>query len=161
MYGHNRRITELCASTLKKIKLGDTVGVDVTGPAYVVAPDDNGNPAMQVGWIVTVWLKHNVLLDAPDVGVCIPLRGVLPPDGAFEQVTKLLLDQARELRIKMANVPAEPDRVKLPAPEPARDPVKPRMRESHFKSDPKTRFGPSADDKALADWEGDGGNGNK
>lgn len=141
IYSHHKRIYEMCNHKFQELRLTDKGGVDVTGPGYVVAPDDNGNPSLQVGWTVTVWLKHNKLIGEPDLGVMVPLRGVLPPDLAFNQVVGMLLENARDLRAKMsepqapppdAKVPAKSERPKLEAPK--RKPAKPRPRDSHFPS---------------------------
>src|ERR1039457_7206642 len=93
MIDHAKRIREVFKGELNKIKLGDTVGFAVDGPAYV--PSQQG---ITVGWLIMVTLKHNVLLGQPDLGVSVPVMGVLPPDEVFRQGAAYILEEARKLR---------------------------------------------------------------
>jgi hypothetical protein len=88
-----KRIRELFRSELDRLKLGDSVGFAVDGPAYV--PSQQG---ITVGWLILVTLKHNKLLGQSDIGVTVPVMGVLPPDDVFRKGAAVILEEARKLR---------------------------------------------------------------
>lgn len=104
MIDQAKRIRELFKSELDKIKLSDTVGFAIEGPSYV--PSQKG---ITMGWVAMVTLKHNILLGQDDIGVTVPIMGVLPPDDIFQKGAAYILDEARKLRHEMStgNVSAD------------------------------------------------------
>jgi hypothetical protein len=98
-----KRIRELFKAELDRIKLGDTVGFAVDGPCYVPSPQGIG-----VGWLILITLKHNVLLGQSDIGVTVPVMGVLPPDDVFRKGASVILEEARKMR-EQANHPDSVD----------------------------------------------------
>lgn len=95
---HQLRLDQLVKSRLKQLALNDILTGEVNGPCYVMGPDPAGRMGLQVGWVVMVTLKHNVLLGQPDIGVAVPIAGVLPPDEVFNKAAEFLLEEARKLR---------------------------------------------------------------
>ena len=93
MIDHKERLGRVFTAEVARIQGSDTVGVAVNGPCYV--PSDEG---ITVGWVILVSLKHDSLLDRPDLGVAIPIKGVLPPDGVFREAAVIALEKAREAR---------------------------------------------------------------
>jgi hypothetical protein len=98
-----KRIREVFRGELDRIRLGDAVGFAVDGPCYV--PSQQG---IAVGWLILVTLRHNVLLGQPDIGVTVPVIGVLPPDDVFRKGAAVILEEARKLR-NQANHPEHVD----------------------------------------------------
>lgn len=94
MIDQAQRVRDVFSTELDTLKLTDTVGYSVTGPAIV--PNQDGSPV--IGWVFMITLKHNVLIGQPDLGVSAPVTGVLPPDDVFRQVAKVLIEEARRLR---------------------------------------------------------------
>jgi hypothetical protein len=98
-----QRVRDIFSTELDKLKLADTVGYGITGPAIV--PNQQGEPV--IGWVFMVTIKHNVLIGQPDIGVSAPVAGVLPPDDVFAQVAKVLIEEARRLRHEASTMTPE------------------------------------------------------
>jgi hypothetical protein len=62
-------------------------------------------PQPQIGWQVTVYLKHNKLLGQPPVTSTMPLPGLIPVDLDFKRVVTHLLQKAMEGREEANNKP--------------------------------------------------------
>jgi hypothetical protein len=92
------RFTNLMDSELGKLKLKDKCKGEASGPQLVYAQDPNGNVGMTVGWQLTVWLEHNVLLGQDPIGVTVPVGVLLPTADMVTQITARLLEEARKLR---------------------------------------------------------------
>jgi len=101
MSNQRDRLNVLVANKLKKIRLGDQVTGETSGPQLVMVPDEKGQSALQYGWVIFVTLKHNKLIGQEPIGVMVPLAGVLPPDRLVEQAVEWLLEQCREARQQM------------------------------------------------------------
>lgn len=99
------RLSNMMDGALGKIKLGDKCKGEASGPQLVAALDDNGQPGLQVGWQLTVWLEHNVLLGQDPVGVTVPVPVLLPSADMITAITARLLDGARDVR-QQANAQA-------------------------------------------------------
>ncbi len=97
-----KHVREVFKDELNKLKLGDTVGFAVDGPSYVASPQ-----GVTVGWLLLVTLKHNILIGQPDIGVTVPLVGVMPPDEFFRKGAALVLEEARKLRHEMSQKPPD------------------------------------------------------
>jgi hypothetical protein len=85
---------------------------EAAGPQLVASLDENGNQGLTVGWQLTVWLDHNVLLGQDPVGVTVPMGALLPPADVVQQVTARLLEEARRVRHEVtqrASMPNLPD----------------------------------------------------
>lgn len=100
-----KHVREVFKDELNKIRLADTVGFAVDGPAYVASPQ-----GITIGWVLMVTLRHNVLIGQPDIGVTVPLVGVMPPDEFFRKGAALVLEEARKLRHEMSQ-PKPPEAV--------------------------------------------------
>ena len=87
-----------------KIKLGDKIKCQASGPQIVVAPGADGVSKLQMGWQFTLWLEHNRLLGQEPVGVSAPVGiealggDMVPPAAILEGAVKAMLDKAREIR---------------------------------------------------------------
>jgi hypothetical protein len=92
------RFTNLMDGELGKIKLKDKCKGEASGPQLVYAQDPNGNVGMTVGWQLTVWLEHNVLLGQDPIGVTVPVGVLLPTADMVTDITARLLEEARKLR---------------------------------------------------------------
>jgi hypothetical protein len=148
------RFTAAMNGVLGRIKLGDKAHAEAIGPQATMFRDPQGRVSFDMGYLAMVVLDHNRLLGQDPVAVSIGIRGLLPPQAAFEQAVNPLLEECRRLR-DQANNPqpseaesaaAEADakakdaaafRAKLPeiaAPAPAepKPERKARERESHF-----------------------------
>lgn len=99
MIDHNARISGLVRAHLKTLALGQAAGSAVT-QGYVLTVDQHGEQALKVGWLVMVTIPQRIrLLGVPDsdIGVTVPIAGVLPPDDIFRQAVSLLLEKCRAL----------------------------------------------------------------
>lgn len=94
---------------LNMIKFTDLVTAEASGPQLVVVPAPQGGQDLQVGWQLTVWLAHNMLIGQGPVGVTVPLGGISPPVELVQMITERLLDEARKIRQKANEPPATPD----------------------------------------------------
>lgn len=103
------RMTNIMDNVLGKIKLGDKVKGEASGPQLVASMDEQGNPGLQVGWQFTVWLDHNVLLGQDPVGVTVPVGALLPPVELVQQVTTRLLEEARRVRHEATQKASQPN----------------------------------------------------
>jgi hypothetical protein len=108
MQTQKERLTNLMDSALGKIKLNDRVKGEASGPQLVASVDPNGQQGLAVGWQLTVWLEHNVLLGQDPVGVTVPVGMMLPPADAVAQITSRLLEEARKIR-HAASGPSSPN----------------------------------------------------
>ena len=132
MQTQRERFTNLMDSTLGKIKLGDKVKAEASGPQLVAAPDANGQPGLVVGWQLTVWLDHNVLLGQDPVGVTVPVGALLPAADFVVQITTRLLEEARRVRheaTQRASQPTLPDLNKVNAALQNGQPIRQGMQE--------------------------------
>lgn len=98
MIDHAKRLIEVFATELNRVKLGDTVSFALNGPGVVIGPQ---GPA--IGWTALVTLKHNKLVGQDDIGLSMPIFGVLPPDDVFRQAANFLVEKLREERSNMNN----------------------------------------------------------
>ena len=95
---HVERITSLVKATLKKVSLGEPHGYSVS-MGYVLCPHPETNePQLMVGWTIAVTIRNTANLQGQDIGVAIPIGGVLPPDQIFEQATTFLFQKCMEER---------------------------------------------------------------
>lgn len=99
-----KHIREVVKDELNRLKMGDTLGFALDGPAYVPTPDGQ----LTVGWLALITIKHNTLIGVPDLGVSVPVYGVRPPDDIFRKTAQMLLEEARKERHKMSQKPPEP-----------------------------------------------------
>ena len=99
------RLTNIMDSAAGRIKLGDKIKCEASGPQLVMAPNQNGSLQLQLGWQFTLWLEHNKLIGQDPIGVTVPVGGLLPPAELVEQAVPYLLEEARKLR-QQANSPA-------------------------------------------------------
>lgn len=129
----HKRYEHLMTEALYALRLSDEVGFALCGPTYVPAPPPPQGPGgLVVGWMIEVSLRHNVLVGQDDISVTVPLMGTTPPEEAFAEGTKYILEKAREIRDQAnaeasaplvdANVPEPGARVQLP-PGVVREPV--------------------------------------
>lgn len=98
MLTQRERLTNVMDGALGKIKLGDKVKGEASGPQLVISTDPQGNQGPAIGWQLTVWLQHNKLVGQDPVGVTVPIGILLPHAGLVEQVTSQLLEEARRIR---------------------------------------------------------------
>lgn len=98
---------------LNQIKFTDLVTAEASGPQLVVVPAQGGGQDLQVGWQLTVWLAHNMLIGQGPVGVTVPLGGISPPLEIVRVITEKLLDEARKVRQKANQPPATPDAAEM------------------------------------------------
>jgi len=105
MESQQKRVRDLCKAHIKKsLARGNTDStVDVVGPTLVLAPDAQGNPAAQIGWQVTVWLAHDMLLGQPPVGASMPLPAVMPSDSDWKRCVTHLFEQCLSARAQANN----------------------------------------------------------
>jgi hypothetical protein len=94
MINHQERISVVFETELNRIKLTDTItGFAVNGPGIVQHPQ-----GVAVGWTIMATLKHSKLLGKDDIGVSMPIYGVLPPDDIFRQGAQFLVEEMRKQR---------------------------------------------------------------
>ncbi len=103
MINHMEHIEDVIEAELTRLKLGDKVGYTLCGPTLV--PGRTGQ--LEMGWHMMVTIAHNVLLNQNDVGISVPVVGLLPPDEIFKKGVEYLLDEARKERHRLSTV--EPD----------------------------------------------------
>lgn len=98
MIDQDKRITELVASALKKVSLGEEVGYSV-GPCFAPMQLPNGQQAVIYSWIISVTMR-SPLLGEPNIAyqAIIPCEpGRFPPDKAFTDSVKMAMDGVRKI----------------------------------------------------------------
>ena len=105
-------LEEIMRAKLDTIKFTDLVTPEASGPQLVVIPTPQGQD-LQVGWQLTVWLAHNMLIGQGPVGVTVPVGGISPNVQMVEAITTRLLDEARKVRQKANEPPATPDAAEM------------------------------------------------
>lgn len=106
MQTQTERLTNIMNQEAGTLKMGDKIVCEAHGPQIVVAPDENGTPAMTMGWQLTLWLNHNKLIGQDPVGVTVPVGVMLPNELMVRQATRYLLEEARKVRDR-ANSPVQ------------------------------------------------------
>jgi hypothetical protein len=96
---------EVYATEINRLKLSDTVGFAFSGPMFVPTPQAG---QLALGWSMMLTLKHRKLLGQPDIGVHIPVIGMIPEDNVIRKGAEFLLENAREERLKLESVPMSP-----------------------------------------------------
>jgi len=104
MQRQRERLETAMNGKLGEIKLKDKTVCEVSGPQLVYAPDQTGQPSLQLGWQLTLWLEHDRLIGQDPIGVTVPLAGLLPPVEIVESAVPYLLEEARKIRHR-ANSP--------------------------------------------------------
>ncbi len=100
------RLTNLMDSIVGKLKMGDKIKCQASGPQVVIAPNPaNGQAEIQIGWQFSLWLEHDKLIGQDPVGVSGAMGGApaQPPQPLLEGIVKNLLEQARDIRAKANN----------------------------------------------------------
>lgn len=96
-------------NAIAKSKLTDKAKCEASGPQLVAAMDSNGQPGLQVGWQLTIWLDHNVLLGQDPIGVTVPVAALLPDSNLVVQIASRLLEEARKVRHEATQQASRPD----------------------------------------------------
>jgi hypothetical protein len=109
MIDHQERIKGLVREHLKKRSMGVPYGIAVS-PCFGPVPTEAG-PMGQLGavWVLIVTISSKPLIGVPDIGLGVPIPGVLPPDKLFTDVAEKLLDSCLEQRSLMLNVGSVPN----------------------------------------------------
>lgn len=99
------RINELCKTELKKLSLGDPVGVAVT-LSFAPVQTPTGQTGLFLSWVIMVTLK-SPLLGYDDIAfpVVIPTQNNMPPDSAFVESLKMALGNVRKIADEAVNGP--------------------------------------------------------
>lgn len=100
------RLTNLMDGYAGKIKLGDKIKCQASGPQVVVAPDPsqpNNQMALQVGYQFTLWLDTKLIGQDPVQATGATGGEVAPPPPLIEQIVGRLLEQARQIRANLEN----------------------------------------------------------
>lgn len=96
MIDHTQRLTGVVKGALKEAAMGEAVGYAVSF-GYWPQTDQTGNVVgMGPAWFVFVSIRNG--LDPEPIGNGFPVHGLLPPDDAFVQVARGLLERCRQER---------------------------------------------------------------
>jgi hypothetical protein len=93
------KYTAAMNQVLTPLKMGDKTHAEVVGPQLCLFRDNaTGQPVPAVGYLAMVVLEHNRLLGQDPLGISIGIKGLLPPQKAFEDIAATLLERCREMR---------------------------------------------------------------
>lgn len=106
-----QRFTTAMGGALGSLKMGDKVRAEANGPMLIQVREGN-QIGFDMGYLAMVVLDHNRLLNQPPIAVSVGIRGLMPPQNAFESAVPVLLEECRRLRDKANNPEPSVDEVK-------------------------------------------------